>query len=313
MHILDKFIKDVNRTSPKEKEEVSLDLYDNPSINRDILKQKIIHNIEMSDEELTELLKESYQDILTCIFEMQDFKYLSFVSTPRFIICLSNIISSLDGNIEYITKVHINSLVYDYITSCNDTTEDKEYVNRLMINLARIVNEDYIRKLLALNIKDDIASFLVLARFSSTNEFANIKRVNFIICTSLSKEFDMDDDNERFKAHQLIVDIYSKLFSKLTTLFESTMYDVYNLEESWVTENISEMYSITTMAVLDILNNMTSPDIRSILISYTNDYNSIFGPKGYTTRFSLNSLSADYNRISYIVECLKQEEKIYVP
>lgn len=307
--VLDNFLKDVAAHPTEPVKEVSLDISNDPRINQDLLKQKIIHNIEMSDEELMALIKESYEDILSCIFEMNDLQYLQFVSTPRFINCLSGIISS-QRDIKHITKIHINKLIYDYITY-NDSKVDA-YLNTLMVNLGTIVNQDNIRKLIGIGVNSSLADFIALARYSNMTEAVNIRRVNFIICTALDKEFNMNDTISRAAAEQMVVNIYSKLFNRLTILFEATMFDCYNLDESWVTESVSEMYSITTLAVLDILNNMPLTDIRALLITYTGDFKSVYAPQGYTTRISLRSLSGDYDRIRMIVEGLESEH-IYVP
>lgn len=317
MGVLDKFIQEVKNTPEPVKEMVQMDLINNPKINKDLLKQKILRNVEMTDQELVVLLNESYEDILMCIFELDDLQYLQFVTTPRFISNLTKIISSNIKTLKHQTKVHINKLVYDYITEPTKelSAKDSEYMNTLMVNLAKIVNETHIRALIGVGVDINTADFLALARFSSTNESVNIRRVNFIICTTLDKMYNIagDDETERIKAEQLIVNIYTKLFDRMTTLFEATMFDVYNLEEPWVTDTISEMYSLTTSAVLDILDNMKSTDIRTVILSFVNDYNATFGPRGYIPRISLRTLSADYSRISFIVEGLMNDEKIYVP
>lgn len=313
--ILENFVKDVMAMPEPVDNSVQMDLSNDPKINKDLLKQKILHNVEMSDEELAVLLKESYADILKCIFELDDLQYLQFVTTPRFISSLTRIVSSNLKTLEPFTRIHINKLVYDYITSgtIQDTNEQVQYMNTLMTNLAKIINEDHIRKLIGVGMDMTTAEYMALARFSSMNESVNIKRVNFIICTTLDKSFDMNDEQDRARAEQTVINIYTKLFTKLTVLFESTMFDVWDLEESWVTESISEMYSITTNAMLAILDNMRAADIRTILMTYANDYMSLYAPKGYGTRISMRTLSGDYDRIRFIVEGLQHEENIYVP
>lgn len=305
-------IQTAMQSVPPDPEMVDIDIASNPKVNKEILRQKIIHNIEMTDEELSKLLMESYGDILECIFEMNDLRYLDFVTSPRFINQLIYIVSKKHGDIKHSTKLYINKLVYDFITISDVNFVKDEYVSQLMVRLASEVNEILIRQLIGIGIPNEIACFIALARFSSLNEAVNIRRVNFIICTNLSKEYDMNDEFQRDKARTDVIEIYKRLFNRLTILFEATMFDVYNIEESWVTDNISEMYSITTMALLDILNNMTPGEIRIILMSYTADWANRYKPAGYGIRRSMQSLSADYNRIQMIVEGL-QSENIYVP
>lgn len=315
MSIFDNFVKQVSEQPTPTQTMVNMDLSNNPKINKDILFQKILHNVEMSDEELSVLLKESYEDILKCIFEQDDLQYLQFVTTPRFISTLTRIVSTHSKELQYPTRIHINKLVYDYITSQpSDGIDDNTiYMNTLMLNLAKIVNEQYIRSLIGIGLGSELADYMALARYSSNSESINIRRVNFIICTNLVKDYNMNDEVDRAAAEQMVINIYSKLFNRLTNLFESTMFDVYNLDDVWVTDQIGEMYSITTNAVLDILNNMKMSDIRSVLMTYANDFANVFGPKGYSTRVSMRSLSADYDRIRFVVEGLQKEENIYVP
>lgn len=314
MSVLDKFVREVAELPNPNVTMVDMNLSENPKINKDILFQKILHNVEMSDNELTVLLKESYEDILSCIFEQDDLQYLQFVTTPRFVNSLMKVISTHSKDLKHTTKIHINKLVYDFITSHSVEPNDSVvYMNTLMVSLARMVNETHIRALIGIGLSNDMADFLALARFSSSKESTNIRRVNFIICTNLVKDYDMNNEADRLAAQQMVINIYSKLFNKLTILFESTMFDVYNLDDAWVTDSISEMYSITTLAVLDILNSMKMTDIRTLIMAYTQDYISVFAPKGYVPRISLRTLSGDYDRIRYVVEGLQTEENIYVP
>lgn len=206
MAILENFVKDVMSMPEPSDTKVQMDLSNDPRINRDLLKEKILNNVEMSDEELTVLLKESFDDILKCIFELDDLQYLKFVTTPRFINSLSRIVSSNIKSIQPFTRIHINKMVYDYITSHNieGTREQIEYMNTLMTNLAKIINEEHIRKLIGIGIDMTTAEFMALARFSSVNESVNIKRVNFIICTTLDKSFNMNDEQERLKQSSLL-------------------------------------------------------------------------------------------------------------
>lgn len=302
----------LNTPEPK-KEKVTIDIENNPNFNRDLLKRKIIHNEEMTDDELDQLINTSYADILACIFDEKDFRYLDFVSTPRFINSLIRVVSS--QSIRYNTRIHINKLIYDYLTYHGSTKKDP-YVTTLMTNLASIINGQMINIIIGLGVPNNMANYLVLSRYSSENEFINIKRVNFIICTLVVNMFDMVSMdtfyNEQLRAEQLVVNIYSKLFTKITVLFEGVMFDKYELSESWVTESVSEMYSTTTNAVLDILNNLRMEDIKSVLRMYTSDYATIFSPQNFSPRISMRNIGNDYERITTAIRML-ETEGIYVP
>jgi hypothetical protein len=306
--IINALVKDVkSQPEPAPENTINYSIADNPAFNRGLLRDKIIHNIEMSDQEFQNLMENSYEDILKCIFDQHDVRFLEFVSTPRFITTLTNIMLGV-RDIPTITRIYINNLVYDYLTY-HDPDQDQRMTN-LMVNLGRVTNQRVIYALTGLGVPDTLASYIALASKSSSNNNVNIRRVNFIIATALCKLFDFDNDDEYkvvYKAEQMVIDIYSKLFPKIVELFESTMFDVYNLDEYWVTEDVSIMYSMCTNAVLDIVNAMPTANIRSILLQYHGDYCSgVFGINP-PTRASLHSLSNDYSRINDVIELLKNE------
>ena len=141
---------------------------------------------------------------------------------------------------------------------------------------------------------EKLASYMVLSRYSSDNEFTNIRRVNFIVCTSLSQMYPLgssDDGFEQYEAaEEMAAKLYFLLFPDGNTLFRGVMLDVYDQESPWMTEPVMVMYEITTSAMLDVVNRLQSETIREILRSYREDYQSVYEPRGYKTRISLNDI-----------------------
>lgn len=278
-----------NAVSEKVPELVNVDIVNSPLINT-VFRDRIQNIDKMTDRELYNLLKNSYETLFSDIFIKNDIQYLNMFTNSRFL----NMITQIMGEVQisYINRIYCNKIVYDYLAYDNSD----EYIKSLMLNFSRVVNRDIIPIIVGIGIPENIATELVIARYSSMKELVNVKRLNFVITSSLID----------IMTEQTIVFIYEKLFNKMTPLFEGIMFDVYECE----TEESEEIYSRISLAVLDILNGMTSADIRKVLISYSSDYTMLFVDNG--VRFSMNSLSYDFERINNIVEQLKQEN-IYLP
>jgi hypothetical protein len=165
-----------------------------------------------------------------------------------------------------------------------------------------MVNKDKIMNLMAIGLEENIATYLTLARFSDTKEEINVKRLNFVICTQ----------PKEIMTVQMIVNIYEKLFDAALILFETTMFDIYNDEEEWVTEDIMEVYANISLAILHIINNMPTDHIKKILKSYANDFSMVYGGNSRAIRFPMKSISQDFPRVIYTVEQLSYEDT-YVP
>lgn len=288
--MFEQYMKDISK-EPK-RELVEIKLFDNPAYNPLALKDKLKNIDSIDDRELYTLLKDGYDTLLSAIFTDNDIEYLDLFTNPRFISVMIQVMSTVN-NISHINRTYINKIVYDYIT----LSESDQYIKQLLHSLSKTVNKDVLPKLLGLGLREDIAVYLALARFSSQKEIVNVKRVNFVIMTSPIE----------IMTEQMIVYIYEKLFDRITPLFTGTMID--NCKQD-MSPDMEEIYSTISLAVLDILNLMPSADIRKVLISYVGDYQALYLQNGY--RFSLQCLSNDYARINAVVEALKFEN-IYVP
>jgi len=297
--LLDSFMNDLENKKT-ETTLVDINIMDTPIFNIQVLYDKLSNIDKVSDKELYSLLKIGYKDLLKDIFNKDTPLYLTLLTNSKFITIFIQVLSS--EILDYDCKVYCNKIAYDYLT----LSENKDkYIQQLYYTLSKVVNRGIIPGLLGLGIQEDLASYIALARYSSLKEMINVERVNFIIISS-SKEHVM--------AEQMIVWIYEKLFDRVTPLFEGVMFDILTEDdEDNYTDNMLETYSTISLAVLDIMNNLPSQDIRKVLISYVGDYELVYRkPNQKTTRFSMDSLSTDYSRINQAIEDLKLET-IYVP
>lgn len=265
----------------------NISIANDPSINKGLL-DTIIDNGTLnnySDEELYALLSNNLRGLLLNIFERKDHRYIKMIISDRFLRVLIQVVANIE--VDYMNKIYLNKLCYDYLTLDDDSKNN--IISDLIYHLAKITNKKHIPILIGAGITEKIACYIVLSRFSTNNEFINIKRMNFVILTA-SINF----------TEQMIVDVYQNLFERVSQLFEATMLDVIDTNEEWYTDEIDERYSLIILAVLDILNSLPSDAIRRVLQDYVKVYNTSY--IGSETRCDLRCLSADYERIRNIVE-----------
>lgn len=266
---------------------VDVNIANNPNINKGLL-DTIINTGTLNnytDNELYALLSTNLRGFLLNIFERKDQRYIKMIISDRFLRVLIQVVANID--IDYMNMIYLNKLCYDYLTL--DDESKNNIISDLIYHLAKITNKKYIPLLIGVGIPERIACYIVLSRFSTNDEFVNVTRMNFVIMTA----------NTHF-TEQMIVDIYQNLFDRVSLLFEATMLDVPDTTEEWYTDDIDERYSLITLAVLDILNSLTSDAIRRVLDDYVNVYHTSY--YGKSTRCSLRSLSGDYERIRTIAE-----------
>lgn len=266
---------------------VDVNIANNPNINKGLL-DTIINTGTLNnytDNELYALLSTNLRGFLLNIFERKDQRYIKMIISDRFLRVLIQVVANID--IDYMNMIYLNKLCYDYLTL--DDESKNNIISDLIYHLAKITNKKYIPLLIGVGIPERIACYIVLSRFSTNDEFVNVTRMNFVIMTA----------NIHF-TEQMIVDIYQNLFDRVSLLFEATMLDVPDTTEEWYTDDIDERYSLITLAVLDILNSLTSDAIRRVLDDYVNVYHTSY--YGKSTRCSLRSLSGDYERIRTIAE-----------
>lgn len=267
-----------------------IEMYSSPIINTSLLIENLINMDKMSDSELFNMIKRSLNTLLNEIFKGNNsYDYLMKIVNSRFLNILAQVISSME--ITYTQKIYCNKLAYDYLTLKNND----EYTKQIFFNLSRSVNRKSISLLSTLGLNEDLCAYISLARYSSEKEIVNVKRVNFILISA----------QPEIMTEQVITRIYEILFDNVTPLFEGIMFDSLSVnDEGEYDDDEYLIFSRIAIVILDILNNMTIPQIRQVLISYEGD-RSICQQKA---RFEVAAISLeDYPRIHQVIDMLKTE------
>lgn len=260
-------------------------------LNRSAFKQAIPQFKSMTEDQIAVLIKNNI-DVISNDILHDDSAYASILVDSKFISAFTRAINSIP--IDYSAKLACNKITYDYFTS----DDPDPLIKQKYLNMSRIVNRESINKLISIGLDENTACNLALCRYSSPNEKTNIKRLNFSIYHR-----DPNIMNE-----QMIVWIYEKLFNRISDLFQATMFEVYTEQQQIeFGENFMEVYGTVGLAVLLILNNMTSDNIRKVLIGYEAEWQFLQRPN---VRFSLHTLSNDYSKINRVVEYLTSMGKI---
>ena len=259
-------------------------------LQNDAFKNAIPLIPSMDEYSLSILIKNNIYEICKDILN-NTINYSYLLTDMKFITSLIRAINSIP--IDYTIRIACNKITYDYFTSENPNYEIKQKY----LDMSKSINREYINKLISIGLDEITACNLALCRYSSSNEKTNIKRLNFAIYHR--------DPN--IMTEQMIVWIYEKLFDRISDLFQATMFEVYSAQQQEdFGENFMEVYGTVSLVVLIILNNMTSENIRKVLIGYETEWEYRGCPQ---VRFSLRALSADFSRISRVVEDMIQSGK----
>ncbi len=284
---LDSFFQKISQMQPTNPKLIDPNF---DRFNRNAFKQSIPTINQMDEHSLSILIKNNLDMIAKDILE-GDSDYASLLVNMQFISSFIRAVSSVP--IDYTIQLACNKITYDYFTSENpDPTIKQQY-----LNMSRIVNRESINKLISIGLDENTACNLALCRYSSSNEKTNVKRLNFAIYHR--------DPN--VMSEQMIVWIYEKLFSRISDLFQATMFETYTEQQQIdFGENFMENYGTVGLVILIILNNMPTEDIKKVLIGYEAEWQYLGHP---AVRFSLHALSADYARIGRVVDYLSSMGK----
>ena len=271
---------------------------ENPNFNLEILKQNIDHVNDMSDSELRSFIKKCFKSIMRDLFGAEMPKYIKYFQDIRFLNAFIDVVLSL----EFIDKediIRINTMCYHYITLPKDK-QDYRVLDRMM-QLSNIVNKLNIPRLLGLGLSSNLASILLIARYSDIDLNVCVKRVDFIIITQPKELMSEKMIEEIFKILYNVMDDFHRIFPyiMMDTLPE---YDENNPNTFWVTDDIQEVNSTLNLAILNIIDNLPSQTIRGIILNYSEAMSMIY--KNQTVRFSLRNLSEDYYRINNIINSI---------
>lgn len=274
-------------TNPKN---VYLSMQDS---NIDYIKNRLFQLDQLSDEDIYNLIYKTYPYLLDEIFISKNMDLVRFLYTnPKFIMTLGNVLSRPDINLTRLQIIYCNKLAYDYFTA-NGNKDD--YIKALLINLIKTVNRSVSPSLIGLGLSEELTSYLINARYSSLKENIQVKRLNCVI---------MNQSTDIITV-QMVVDIYGKLFDKITPLFDGIMYDYYSTEQ-FITQEMEDIYATINVAILEIVNNLPENIMYHLLKNFYESHQLINLDK--KIRFNIySSCREDYPRLHYTLEMLKGE------
>ena len=296
--MMENIIKAARPESPMQ--ETEFKLADNPFFNNHLLKGEDIDTI--SEDDLYKILKESYTSILQGVFSKNksDRQYITMFKSRKFMTALIKVLHNSQTPFTIEQKIYCNKLAYDYMTLPD--------ANELFFTMSKVVNRDVMPSILAVGFDENAAANLALARYSSFNETINILRLNMVL---LSMDPETVDPSK-------IVKVYGKLFDHLGILFETVMFNVNNIgdgdDESELSQDLIDMMEMDgniTLAILDILSSQPIDIIAAVLRGYGNSFVILHNGDPSQIRTSLRNLSADYQRITYVINMLANE--VYIP
>ena len=257
----------------------------------DTIVSKIRNIDNIDDNHIKDIIKRQHSLILNYDLFLMDSETRkeaqTLFSNKRFLSNLLDIIGLLD--ISYHEKICLNKLAYDYYQ--NDI-KDQE-VSNLLFQLTTAVNGKDVVVLSGI-LGMSGAKTLAMIRNSSFKEEKCIHRVNtYIIKCGMNL------------STQSIINIYCFLFDRFSTLFNYTMLESAPPELS-LTPSEMDNYNSISLAIIAILDSMTSNDILTVVRNYAYMINNV--SVNVIPRFRLDSIQNQ--RIKEAVTQVKVEENL---
>lgn len=261
--------------------------------NIDIIKTRLFNLENLSDQEAYNLIYKTYPYILDEMFIAKNMDLIKFLYTnPRFIMNLGNVLSRTEIKLNYMQIVYCNKLAYDFFTARG---HKDDYIRALLINLVKTVNRNVMPGLIGLGLSEETAAVLCNARYSSLKDSIQVKRLNLEICKASSDKMTV----------QMIVDIYGKLFDRITPLFTGIMYDCWSSDQ-FVNKDMEEVYGTINVALLEIVNNLPDDIMYQLLKNFSESHSLIH--LNDRLRFNIYSFCReDYPRLYFTLERLNYE------
>ena len=254
-----------------------------------VAKIRNIDNID--DNHIKDIIKRQHSLILNYDLFLMDSETRkeaqTLFSNKRFLSNLLDIIGLLD--ISYHEKICLNKLAFDYYQ--NDIKDPE--VSNLLFQLTKEVN---MRDVVVLSgiLGMSGAKTLAMIRNSSFKEEKCIHRVNtYIIKCGMNL------------STQSIINIYCFLFDRFSTLFNYTMLESAPSELS-LTPNELNNYNSISLAIIAILDSMTSNDILAVVRNYAYMITNV--SVNVVPRFRLDTIQNP--RIKEAVTQVKVEENL---
>lgn len=255
---------------------------------------KNIENGSFSDIKIQSIIKYNLKDILDYTnFEKVDTRKLmqDLWTSKRFLNAFLAVFSSdnvIANTIILVYRKELNKLIFDYVFINTDKDPD---IESLYTMIAKLLNAKDIIPLTTI-LPRNLAWQLCVCRYSSFKIDLCVHNLNFAIINS---DIDISVKN--------IIYVYSRFYADdFSTLFCATMIDVYGDEPK--SDNAKRLNDRITVAILSILNSMTSMDIELVLTRYANYLS--FG-KYENRRCQIRGLSEDYARINKVVYSLENK------
>ena len=261
--------------------------------NLESIKNRLFNLDNLSDQDLYNLIAKTYHYLFDEMFIAKNMELINFLYTnPRFIMNLTGVLSRPDIPLTHLQVFYCNRLAYDYFTARG---EKDAYIRDLLVNLIKTVNRSITPSLIGLGLNETLVSYLTNARYSSLKEPIQVRRLNLIIIQQPSEVMTV----------QMIVDIYGKLFDRISPLFEGIMYDYWSPEQ-FISKEMEEVYATINVAILEIVNNLPEDIMYHLLRNFNETYQLI--NNGKRLRFNIYSFCKDdYPRLYYTLELLRQE------
>lgn len=289
-------------------EPVKVRVSESPNFSLAILKQNVDHVDDMTDSELRKFIQRCFKSIMINIFQGNDAaKYIHHFQNARFLDAFTDVVMAMQF-VDQEDIIRCNTLCYHYITLPKDQI-DPSIMNR-MFRLSNLINKFNLPRLLGLGLSNNLASILLIARYSDIDLNVCVRRVNFILITQPKELMSERMIEEIFKILYNVMDDLYRIFPSIM-LDVLPEYDDNDTTTYWITDDIQEVNSTLNLAILNILDNLPSQSIRSVLMNYTEAKFMIY--KDRPVRFSLRNLSEDYYRINNVINEMALSEQIYVP
>lgn len=290
---LDNFIKN----KPKENK-VDIKLYNNPAFSNDIIQY--INNIDnIPFEEVCKFVQKYHKIIFNYIFNniSKDKKSVELLKNKIFVNALIYVLQNTQ--FEYFDKIMVNRVIYEY----NQHNQGVDDISELYIIAGKLNNREYIPRLMGLGIPERMAALLSVARYSSLKEDINFRRLNLAMISSSKDLF----------TPEIIYKIYDIFTTSVTVLFTTIMYDIYTDEVlDYISEDAADVYANIGLVACDVINTLSSEDIRKVLISFASMYKT--DDKHNYIRFSMKSLSqSEYQRVYTVIDDIEKNSDLIVP
>ena len=306
----EKFYQESNERS-KKVEMVKIVPINNPLVNQTILLKSIYDIPQMNDTQLRNFVDTYYESIINAVYDGSN-KYaaldnLSCFINTRFLDALIDVLPKKQLGRDMIIKC--NQICYDYISYPGHV----QNITSRMVRLGNIINSRELPRLLGLGIRHDVASYILMARYSSFDLSRCVKNVNYVIISRPKEEM----------TYQTILEIFRILYNDMIDrdiwprIFQYFMLDVIperneqDPNTHWITSDVEEINSTINLVILEILNEIPSEKIRSALLNYSSLYYML--NKGMSVRFTMQRLSNDFSNINRVIAIMRDEEYISIP